>query len=113
MKKYLIILLIIGIFVFSTLYIVYRYKNKQTLETEKQISLFEVNLHNKKDDCWIVIEKQVYDITDFISKHPGGEIIVSACGTDATEKFNSRPILGTSHSSLARKMLEKLKIGSL
>jgi len=73
----------------------------------------EIATHNKKEDCWLVIETYVYDITDFVSKHPGGEIILTACGTDATAKFNNRPTTGTSHSSLARKMLQSLRLGSL
>ena len=91
------------------------FKKGETLsaKSEKVFNMTEVNLHYSKEDCWLVIEGGVYDITNFISKHPGGEIIVSACGTDATEKFNNRPTTGTSHSALARKMLQSLRLGSL
>ncbi|HLD91916.1 MAG TPA: cytochrome b5-like heme/steroid binding domain-containing protein [Patescibacteria group bacterium] len=97
------------------------FSNNQVLEenktlstvSEKTINMTDVNLHNSKEDCWLVIEGGVYDVTSIISKHPGGEIIVSACGTDATNKFNNRPVSGTSHSSLARKMLQSLRLGSL
>ncbi len=37
--------------------------------------------HNTRDDCWIVIATRVYDVTDFLSKHPGGAgIIVKYAG---------------------------------
>ena len=91
------------------------FKKGETLsaKSEKVFNMTEVNLHYSKEDCWLVIEGGVYDVTSIISKHPGGEIIVSACGTDATEKFNNRPTTGTSHSALARKMLQSLRLGSL
>jgi hypothetical protein len=34
-----------------------------------------------------VINDRVYDITDFISQHPGGAIILSVAGKDATDFF--------------------------
>ena len=49
----------------------------------------EVSEHNSKSDCWIVINRDVYDITDFISDHPGGSsILLTVAGTDATDFFN-------------------------
>lgn len=120
-KKNSLILSIIGIVILIILGILFftsrnKFINKgQTLsaESEKIFRLEDVATHNNKEDCWVAIEGEVYDITNFISKHPGGEIIVSACGTDATDKFNNRPISGTSHSSVARKMLQSLRLGSL
>ena len=45
--------------------------------------------HNKRDDCWIVINNIVYDITDFIDDHPGGDsILITVAGTDASNFFN-------------------------
>lgn len=37
--------------------------------------------------CRLVINDRVYDITDFVSQHPGGAIILSVAGKDATEFF--------------------------
>jgi cytochrome b involved in lipid metabolism len=37
--------------------------------------------------CRTVINDRVYDITDFISQHPGGAIILSVAGKDATDFF--------------------------
>ena len=48
----------------------------------------DVKAHNKADDCWLVISGKVYDITSFLSDHPGGKkapLMVS--GGDATEEF--------------------------
>ena len=119
-KIYSIVLLpLVALVILGGLFIFFSRKqtdeNKSILsaEVERTFRISEVILHNTKEDCWLVIENEIYDITGFITKHPGGEIIVSACGTDATEKFNNRPITGTSHSALARKILQSLRLGSL
>ena len=36
----------------------------------------EVSKHDKEDDCWIVINKKVYDVTKFVDEHPGGDILL-------------------------------------
>ena len=49
----------------------------------------EVSEHNSKNDCWIIINNDVYDITEFLSEHPGGvSILLTVAGTDATDFFN-------------------------
>lgn len=49
----------------------------------------EVAKHNKKDDCWVIVDGQVLDVTSFLSEHPGGEkAILLYAGKDATEEFN-------------------------
>lgn len=32
----------------------------------------DVKAHNVQDDCWIVVHGHVYDISDYIDRHPGG-----------------------------------------
>ena len=49
----------------------------------------EVAKHNKKDDCWVIVDGQVLDVTSFLPDHPGGEkAILLYAGRDATEEFN-------------------------
>lgn len=46
--------------------------------------------HNKPDDLWIIIDSYVYDLSDFIDAHPGGEAVLlmdDIAGQDATETF--------------------------
>jgi L-lactate dehydrogenase (cytochrome) len=36
----------------------------------------EVKKHNKENDCWIVLNGIVYDISNYINSHPGGIDII-------------------------------------
>ena len=50
--------------------------------------MHEVIKHNKEDDCWVIINGQVYDLTEFLHEHPGGKrVIMEHAGKDATEEF--------------------------
>ncbi|KAF4691509.1 hypothetical protein FOZ60_015371 [Perkinsus olseni] len=51
--------------------------------------LEDVGKHNTKEDCWVVINGQVLDVTEFLPDHPGGELaILTFAGRDATHEFN-------------------------
>merc|ERR1711937_292569 len=55
----------------------------------KGYSLDEVAKHNTKSDCWVVVNGEVLNVTNFLSSHPGGELaIVTFAGKDASEEFN-------------------------
>jgi cytochrome b involved in lipid metabolism len=91
-------------------------ENKSSVKT---YTLVEVAKHGSDMDnyvdCWTVINGNVYDITEYADslKHPGGEQIYQACGTDATALFEDRPGKGTPHPESAREILEKYYIGDL
>lgn len=83
-------------------------------------SMEEVATHDSKDDCWTVINTSVYDLTDFIPRHEGGDEILRACGIDGTSLFTKRETAdgkevgsGTPHSRNATAELAELKIGDL
>jgi len=54
----------------------------------KEYSLEEVARHDKPDDCWIIINNKVYDVTPFVSQHPGGVAVLRNVGKDSTEGFD-------------------------
>lgn len=66
--------------------------------------------HSSEESAWISVDGCVYDITNFVDKHPGGrEILLLALGRDATDLFNSyHPF-----TKIPRKILAKYRIGSL
>jgi len=50
--------------------------------TPSGISLTELSAHNERADCWIAYKGKVYDLTDWVPKHPGGASkITPHCGT--------------------------------
>ena len=95
----------------------------ENINDNRQIKAFpmeEVAGHDTSEDCWTVISGEVYDLTDYINRHPGGAEILRACGTDATTLFkerktgNDEPVgSGAPHSRAAEEQLERLKIGTL
>lgn len=49
----------------------------------------KVSAHNTAESCWVILYGHVYDVTDFISEHPGGsKIILQLAGTDATDEYD-------------------------
>ncbi|CAH1130718.1 unnamed protein product [Ceutorhynchus assimilis] len=69
----------------------------------------QVKEHNSKGSVWILIHNDVYDVTPFLNEHPGGEeVLLEQAGKEATETFED-----VGHSSDAREMMEKFKIGTL
>lgn len=52
------------------------------------ISMVEVARHATPEDCWSVVNGDVYDLTDFIARHPAGSAaVIEMCGIDATNDF--------------------------
>ena len=90
-------------------------QTEETKETAAYIfTLKEISQHNSADDCWLLINGKVYNVTGFINSHPGGEAIIEGCGKDATELFETRPMgSGTPHSQRARSWVEDYYIGDL
>ncbi|KAL5724837.1 Cytochrome b5 isoform A [Ranunculus cassubicifolius] len=75
----------------------------------KLYSMKEAAEHNKKDDCWIVVDGKVYDVSDYLDEHPGGDdVLLTATGRDATEDFED-----AGHSKDAIKLMEEFCIGEL
>lgn len=55
-----------------------------------KFTMAEVAKHCTREDCWVVLDSRAYDVTRFISKHPGGVgPVVNMAGKDATDVFDN------------------------
>jgi len=69
----------------------------------------QVQEHNNKSSVWVLIHNDIYDVTPFLNEHPGGEeVLIEQAGKEASEAFED-----VGHSSDAREMMGKFKIGTL
>eukprot|EP00007_Cunea_sp_BSH-02190019_P001920 CAMPEP_0174239360 /NCGR_PEP_ID=MMETSP0417-20130205/14270_1 /TAXON_ID=242541 /ORGANISM="Mayorella sp, Strain BSH-02190019" /LENGTH=78 /DNA_ID=CAMNT_0015318297 /DNA_START=88 /DNA_END=320 /DNA_ORIENTATION=- len=76
-------------------------------ETLQEYSAAEVAKHNTQEDCWIIMYNKVFNVTDFLLEHPGGEMaILDYAGEDATDAFED-----IAHSEEAQQMLDTYLIG--
>jgi cytochrome b involved in lipid metabolism len=77
---------------------------------EKYYTMEEVQKHNSRESCWTVVRGEVYDLTAWIDKHPGGaDKILKLCGKDGTQGFEK--VHGGQEKP--EKALEKFEIGKL
>jgi|Transcript_55043 predicted heme/steroid binding protein len=73
--------------------------------TRRYFTPQEIARHNTREDCWLVAHGRVYDVTEFVSRHPAGEFaIVRHAGTDSTSDFDFHP-------SKAQKMWDPYLLG--
>lgn len=57
--------------------------------SEHHYSRSEVACHNKYNDCWMIINGHVYDLTRFMTIHPGGsKILQVTAGSDGSDDYN-------------------------
>ncbi|RHZ54733.1 hypothetical protein Glove_423g15 [Diversispora epigaea] len=76
---------------------------------DKKFTWEELAKHNTRDDAYVSIRGNVYDITGFITRHPGGEdVLLFAAGRDATQAFETYHELGKPDI-----ILKKFYIGTL
>jgi len=81
--------------------------------TSLPINSSEVAKHNSPQDCWIILEGVVYDLSNFSEKHPGGaKAITNSCGTDGSNVFNTRGGKGP-HPVSAQETLKNFEVGKL
>ena len=51
-------------------------------------TMAEVAKHTTKEDCWVVVDNKVLNLSTFLGDHPGGELaIMTFAGKDASEEY--------------------------
>lgn len=65
--------------------------------------------HNTTSNCWMIVNGNVYDVTSYIPRHPGGAgAIKPYCGKDGTAAFEGLP-----HSMNAHQLLASYLVGAV
>lgn len=76
----------------------------------QRFTMEEVSRHNTCDDFWTVFDNNVYDLSGYTRKHPGGSLLMAAAGCDGTVLFHQYHLAPT---AAIGKLLERRRIGSL
>ncbi|MFZ9100769.1 MAG: cytochrome b5 domain-containing protein [Candidatus Planktophila sp.] len=51
----------------------------------------EVAAHNTASDCWSIVKGNVYNLTSYIQRHPGGpSVLTNICGRDGSAAFSNQ-----------------------
>ncbi|XP_012223633.1 sulfite oxidase, mitochondrial [Linepithema humile] len=78
----------------------------------KTYSLEEVRIHdNKKNRIWVTFKEGVYDITEFVDKHPGGSSKIMMAAGSSIDPFWS--IFANHKTSEIYSLLESMRIGNI
>ncbi len=77
-------------------------------KVEELFTAEEVAKHNTLEDLWVIINGGVYDLTDYVDPHPGGDKIAQNAGGDASVGF-----AGPQHPDHVKDTVEQFRIGSL
>jgi fatty acid desaturase len=74
----------------------------------RMITSEELSRHNKAEDLWISIQGKVYNVTDWVKNHPGGDFpLLNLAGQDVTDAFLAF------HPGTAWNLLPQFLVGSL
>jgi hypothetical protein len=59
--------------------------------TQAGYTMAKVKENNSAASCWSVINGNVYNLTQWINSHPGGQSVIRGlCGVDGTSSFNGK-----------------------
>ena len=76
------------------------------------VSLAELRSHNEPGNCWFAIEGKVYDVSQW-ADHPGGRVLYSAAGSDATDTFRAFHNVAEPARRRLELSLQRFEIGTL
>ncbi|KAL8283342.1 hypothetical protein RQP46_005752 [Phenoliferia psychrophenolica] len=73
-------------------------------------TLEDVSAHDQWDDCWVVHDNKIYDVSSFLHSHPGGDDLILKYGGKDVTQIMTDP-LEHAHSTSAYEMLKEFQIG--
>ena len=60
-------------------------ESNETMEEIPPVTASDLAQHNSAEDCWILYEGKIYDVTAYLPNHPGDNIaIIESCGKSDT-----------------------------
>jgi len=78
-----------------------------TEASKRIVTLAELQENTKRGKLYTLLHGKVYDTSNFIDEHPGGdEVVLAEAGKDATEAFED-----VGHSDEARALLKDMYVG--
>lgn len=89
---------------------------QQTFAIEKFISINEVKSHSTAEDCWIIVNSKVYDITKFIKAHDvkcNNMKLTDYCGKDASAAWLEKQRSEHGHKRKSVLNFEQSQIGTV
>ena len=87
-------------------------QEKSLPDEETGVTETELSSHDSESNCWIGYEGKVYDVTDWLPKHPGSALAISPyCGT--SDDFESSFIGQHGKSKVEKLMQEGIYKGNL
>lgn len=83
--------------------------------TSLNLDLQEIAKHNSINDCWMILESKVYNITQVLQIHPAGaDVILPYCGKDGVKGFTTKDSgSGKNHSQNTYALLNNFYIGEV
>ena len=76
----------------------------------KSYTAAQVAKHSSASSCWTIVAKNVYDVTKYVAKHPGGAAVIkSMCGKDGSAMFRGEH----AGQSAPTRTLARYRIGTL
>ena len=76
------------------------------------ITRAELASHNSKKSCYVAIGTRVFDVTEFLADHPGGEdLVLEYAGKDVAGILEDE--ISHKHSEAAYEILEEYVVGNL
>jgi cytochrome b involved in lipid metabolism len=83
-------------------------------EQEAEFTRDEVSKHASKNDCWIIVDNVVYDITAAVQDHLRYKYELDPwCGKESTQAWETKDGKNKAHSRKAQLMLKELRKGKI
>ncbi len=88
-------------------------RQTQAVAPDTRFSAAEVASHATREDCWMIIDAQVYDFTPYVAQHPADPgVFLPWCGKEASDAYRTKT-KDRPHSPYADQLLPRYRVGVL